>query len=166
MPRAWVAVCQAAGQGELTDAGGSLVVASPCSGHCWGTAQLGWDGGIAGADLWRGTARGQFVQALEHPRWWERETDTSWYLCWRVGQCSHPQPQSLLLHMAPIKGVLGAIPSGRAAAILLPRLTRHTPSQPTPPRVHSHMHGHSLGSFTPKLYSCGTFTARIGITRQ
>lgn len=37
---------------------------------------------------------------------------------------------------------------------------------PRRPRTHSHMQGHSPGSFTPKLYSCGTFTARIGITRQ
>lgn len=69
----------------LADAGGSLVTASPCSGHCWDAAQLGWDGGILGADPCRGhTARGQLVQALKHPRWWEKGTDTSWCLRWRL----------------------------------------------------------------------------------
>lgn len=52
-----------------------------------------------------------------------------------MGQRSHPQPQSPLWHMAPIKGELGAVPPGRAAAVLLPCLIQHTPSQPTPSRI-------------------------------
>lgn len=95
--------------------------------------------------------------------------------CWRAGQCSQQQGTRTALSQPKKFAFLGSVDMlgcqtrARAAPPVghpAPRDGTAPPLPPPPPHTHSHMHGHSPGSFTPKLYSCGTFTARIGITRQ
>lgn len=101
-----------------------------------------------------------------------------WDLLWsspRSGlEAVHTQPhlpftaKSSCLHVAlGVHGCAGVL-HPREGSPAHPALCCRAPARLSPlhPRTHSHMQGHSPGSFTPKLYSCGTFTARIGITRQ
>lgn len=157
-------------QGGMAGAQGTWWWLAPCTGQ---KAALGCTHGysLAGMGWWH--PRGSAV--LEHRQTQGGRGDCwahPWCPCWRAGWCSWQQGTRTSLSQLkslPFSGsmdMLGCHTPVRAAALVGHPAPTYPGGAPPPPRTHSHMHGHSPGSFTPKLYSCGTFTARIGITRQ